>query len=265
VSQLFYFCTLKNRNEIRDLLETKYQQYNTTAFIEKDPVSIPHRFSRKEDIEISGFLAATISWGNRNSILKNASILMDLMDNSPHDFIKGHTARDRKRFNTFVHRTFNGVDCMYFMKALQHIYNHRGGLEGAFSVENGELRDRIIAFRKIFFQLPSPSRTGKHVSDPGKKSSAKRICMFLRWMVRKDGHGVDFGIWRSLSPADLMLPLDVHTGNVGRSLGLLTRKQNDWTAVEEITRQLRTFDPSDPVKYDFALFGMGVNKDLSAL
>jgi len=187
---------------------------------------------------------------------------MMLMDGAPYDFVFNHSPQERKRFQKFVHRTINGTDAMYFMKALQHIYKAHHGMENVFSSGEGSLRERIIRFRNVFFELPHPTRTGKHVSDPGKKSSAKRICMFLRWMIRKDRQGVDFGIWSKIKPADLMLPLDVHTGNIGRKLGLLTRKQNDWLAVEEVTSNLRKFDPRDPVKYDFALFGMGVNKDL---
>lgn len=246
--------------ELKELLEEKYSRYNQPAFVETDPLSIPHHFSRKEDIEIAGFLAATISWGNRKSILKNSAELMRLMGGSPYEFVSGHSSGDLRPLRKFVHRTFNGTDCVFFIRALRHINETYGGLEAAFNLEiNDGLKGRIIGFRRAFFEISHPARTRKHISDPSRKSSAKRICMFLRWMVRSDGHGVDFGIWKSIKPAELMLPLDVHTGRVSRHLGLLKRKQNDWQAVEEVTERLREFDPNDPVKYDFALFGMGVD------
>lgn len=249
--------------DIKELLELKVSQYNNPSFIEFDPVSIPHRYSKCEDIEIAGFLAATISWGNRKAILQHAARMMEAMDDAPADFIRNHTTSERKKLQKVIHRTFNGEDCMAFAKCLQHLYLHCGGLQDAFNLPAAAtLRERILHFRKLFFSTPHPSRTEKHVSDPSKKSSAKRICMFLRWMVRRDKKGVDFGIWQHISPAELCLPLDVHTGNVSRSLGLLQRKQNDWQAVEEVTAKLRELDPLDPVKYDFALFGIGVNKEL---
>lgn len=250
--------------DLNALLDEKAAFYNRPAFIEHDPVSIPHLFSSKEDIEISGLLAATIAWGNRVSILRNAARLMEMMGHAPYEFVMNHSRADTNRLRTFVHRTFNGTDCAYFIAALKNIYERGGGLESAFLCGTDmTLKDRIVHFRRIFFSLRHPARTEKHVSDPSKKSSAKRLCMFLRWMVRRDNAGVDFGIWKNIRPADLMLPLDVHTGNVSRQLGLLTRKQNDWQAVEEVTAALRKFDPDDPVKYDFALFGMGVNKEIA--
>ena len=248
---------------IKDLLEEKVRLYNTAAFVESDPVSIPHLFSKKEDIEVAGLLAATIAWGNRISILRNGRRLMELMGDVPHDYVLNHSKQDLSRLRTYVHRTFNGSDCAYFVTSLKNIYRNHGGLESAFTAAKGaRLKECILHFRDIFFSLPHNARTEKHVSDPSKKSAAKRLCMFLRWMVRSDRKGVDFGIWKSIPSYELMLPLDVHTGNVSRRLGLLKRKQNDWQAVEEITAVLRTFDPVDPVKYDFALFGMGVNQDL---
>lgn len=248
---------------IKAFLDESYLKYNTTSFIENDPISIPHRFSKKEDIEIAGFLTATIAWGNRKSIIYNALKLMTWMDDSPHDFILGHSSRELRRFETFVHRTFNGKDCKFFISSLRNIYLNHGGLEAAFAGAAAPcLQHHIVHFRNLFLELRHLQRTEKHVSNPLQKSSAKRLCMYLRWMVRKDKKGVDFGIWNSISPASLCLPLDVHTGNVGRALGLLQRKQNDWQAVEEITAALRAFDPADPVKYDFALFGLGVDKVL---
>ncbi len=256
----------KNILDIKDFLDESYLKYNNRSFIENDPISIPHQFSKKEDIEIAAFLAATIAWGNRRSIIANATRLMQWMDNTPHDFILNHSKKELKPFEKFVHRTFNGQDCIYFLGALKNIYSKHNGLEAAFknTISSGDqnLKYNIVGFRNLFLETKHLSRSEKHISDPSKKSSAKRLCMFLRWMVRNDKKGVDFGIWKSISPKDLCLPLDVHTGNVSRTLGLLKRTQNDWQAVEEITEILRSFDPKDPVKYDFSLFGIGVNKDL---
>ena len=250
------------KSELKDFLEEKYDKYNRPDFIESDPISIPHQFSKKEDIEIAGFLAATIAWGQRVTIINNANKMMKMMGNNPHDFILSAEQKDFKKFDAFVHRTFNGVDAVYFMKALQNIYKMHGGLEKVFlpSSNNGETTlNAITNFRKIFFSIEHPHRTGKHISNPAENSSAKRLCMYLRWMVRNDKRGVDFGIWKSsLLPSHLMCPLDVHSGNVARKLGLLKRTQNDWKAVEELTASLKKFDSKDPVKYDFALFGLGV-------
>ncbi|MCE3258773.1 MAG: domain containing protein [Bacteroidetes bacterium] len=252
----------KGLNEIKEFLDESYFKYNSKSFIEQDPVSIPHLFSRKEDIEIAGFLAATIAWGNRRSIINNATKLMSLMDHAPGEFIRNYRKSDLKRFESFVHRTFNGKDCVFFIESLRNIYLNHGGLERAFDPKNipdADLKERIINFRSIFLEIKHLPRSDKHISNPAAKSSAKRLCMFLRWMVRKDNKGVDFGIWKTIPMSDLCLPLDVHTGNVSRALGLLKRRQNDWQAVEEITSVLRTFDANDPVKYDFALFGLGVD------
>lgn len=248
------------RKELQEFLDFKVEQYNTAEFIETDPVQIPHLFSRKEDIETAGFLTATISWGNRKSILKNANSLMDLLDHAPYDFVMQHSAADLERLQQFVHRTFNGRDLIYFIRAFRHIYSEYNGPEHIFSNysnDNG-LQTAIHEFKKIFFELPHEIRTEKHVSDPMKNSAAKRINMFLRWMVRNDNNGVDLGIWNSISPAQLSCPLDVHSGNVARKLGLLKRKQNDAKALAELDKHLRKMDPVDPVKYDFALFGLGV-------
>ncbi|MDX1752904.1 MAG: TIGR02757 family protein [Salinimicrobium sediminis] len=248
------------RKELQEFLDFKVEQYNTAEFIETDPVQIPHLFSRKEDIEIAGFLTATISWGNRKSILKNANSLMDLLDHAPYDFVMQHSAADLERLQQFVHRTFNGRDLIYFIRAFRHIYSEYNGPEHIFSnySNDNDLQTAIHEFKKIFFELPHEIRTEKHVSDPMKNSAAKRINMFLRWMVRNDNNGVDLGIWNSISPAQLSCPLDVHSGNVARKLGLLKRKQNDAKALAELDKHLRKMDPVDPVKYDFALFGLGV-------
>lgn len=253
---------MQNKQYIKDFLEEAYLKYNNKAFIENDPICIPHLFSKKEDIEIAGFIAATLAWGNRKSIINNATKLMQWMDYQPHAFILNHTKKELKPFSTFVHRTFNGTDCLFFLSSLQNIYKHHNGLEAAFNANGDDVKENIVQFRKLFLQTNHLTRSEKHISNPEQKSSAKRLCMFLRWMVRDDEFGVDFGIWKSIKPSLLCLPLDVHTGNVSRTLLLLNRKQNDWQAVQEITEVLRQFDPNDPVKYDFSLFGIGVNKDL---
>lgn len=250
--------------ELRDLLEQLYEQYNTPAFIELDPISIPHQFSKKEDIEISAFLTATIAWGQRITILNNAAKLMRMMGNEPYRFTLEATEADIKPFETFVHRTFNGIDAAYFLRALRHSYQHLGGLEAAFSSglkdKDDDVSGAIAGFRSMFLGLPgSPARTKKHVPDIQKGSSAKRINMFLRWMVRKDNNGVDFGLWKAIKPRQLLCPLDLHTGRVARSLGLLTRQQDDFRAVLELTESLRKFDAKDPVRFDIALFGLGAS------
>ncbi len=245
---------------LKAFLDSKVEAYNHPKFIDSDPIQIPHRFTQKEDIEISGFLTATIAWGNRKSIITNATKLMQLLDNAPYDFIINHNSSDLEKLKPFVHRTFNGDDCIQFISSLQHIYRTHGGLENTFAVhaEPQSLQLAISKFKTIFFEIDHLPRTQKHVSDPLKNSAAKRINMFLRWMVRNDSTGVDFGIWKQLSPAQLSCPLDVHSGNVARKLGLLHRKQNDGKALNELDTNLRQFDSIDPVKYDFALFGLGV-------
>jgi len=248
------------KEELKEFLDEKVEKYNRLNFIEHDPISIPHRFTTKEDIEISGFLAATIAWGNRTMILRNANRMMAYLDDSPYDFILNHSESDLERISTVIHRTFNAADFIYFIKALKHIYKTQNGLEGIFNQYRTQdsLQPAIHQFRKMFFELPHDSRTMKHISDPIKGSAAKKINMFLRWMIRKDDRGVDFGLWKSIPPSVLSCPLDVHSGNVARKLGILTRKQNDAKAVSELDITLRKFDIDDPVKYDFALFGLGV-------
>ncbi|MDC6364565.1 MULTISPECIES: TIGR02757 family protein [Flavobacteriaceae] len=249
-----------NQKELKAFLDEKVEQYNHPKFLEDDPLQIPHRFSTKEDIEISGFLTATIAWGNRKSIIKNAATLMELLDQSPYDFVKNHSNDDLEKLSKFVHRTFNGIDLQYFIGSLKNIYQHHDGLEGVFQKyqQATSLQPAISEFKSIFFELPYPKRTAKHVSNPDKGSAAKRINMFLRWMVRDNGTGVDFGIWKTINPSQLSCPLDVHSGNVARKLKLLKRKQNDAKALAELDKNLRKLDASDPVKYDFALFGLGV-------
>jgi uncharacterized protein (TIGR02757 family) len=246
-------------DELKSFLDEKAVLYNRPDFIASDPIQIPHRYSLKEDIEVSGFLTATIAWGNRKAIIASAGKMMALLGDSPYDFVRSATDGELKKLHAFVHRTFNGDDLMTFVLALRHLYEKHGGPEEIFASHKGEesLQNAIHAFRNAFFEIGHLQRTRKHVSDPHANSAAKRINMFLRWMVRRDNAGVDFGIWKSLSPAALSCPLDVHSGNIARKLGLLERKQNDAKALAELDAKLRALDPTDPVKYDFALFGLG--------
>ena len=248
------------KSELKEFLDQKVVLYNNPTFIESDPIQIPHLFSKKEDIEIAGFLTATIAWGNRKMIINNATKFMNLLDNSPHDFILNHQEKELKRFQYFVHRTFNSEDAIQFVKSLQHIYKNHNGLEQSLAIKDrtDNYRTAISNFKALFFEIPHLQRTQKHISDPLKGSAAKRINMYLRWMIRKDNCGVDFGIWKTHNPAHVSCPIDVHSGNVARKLGLLGRKQNDWKAVTELDTSLRFFDKIDPSKYDFALFGLGV-------
>ncbi|OAB78133.1 TIGR02757 family protein [Cochleicola gelatinilyticus] len=245
--------------ELQEFLDEKAALYNQPKFIESDPIQIPHRFEKKEDIEIAGFLVATIAWGNRKSIITNGNRLLDIMGHSPHDFVLHFSEEHTSKLDGFVHRTFNETDLLYFLKALQHIYRNHNGLEAVFSkhATKDSLQPAIHEFKKLFFSLPHLPRSQKHVSDPYKNSAAKRINMFLRWMVRKDTAGVDFGIWDTISPSILSCPLDVHSGTIARKLKLLKRKQNDGKAVTELDLALRSFNAFDPVLYDFALFGLG--------
>ena len=249
-----------NSNELKEFLDEKVILYNNPKFIESDPIQIPHLFSKKEDIEIAAFLTATISWGNRKMIIRNASKMMQLLDNSPYDFVLNHQKKDLESLDGFVHRTFNSIDLQQFITSLKHIYSNHKGLESVLSIENDSVtyKNAIHHLKQVFFEDSHQQRTQKHISDPLKNSAAKRINMFLRWMVRNDNKGVDFGIWKTHNPAHLSCPLDVHSGNVARKLNLLTRKQNDWKALAELDKNLRILDKSDPVKYDFALFGLGV-------
>lgn len=244
--------------ELKDFLDEKVDIYQNPKFIPTDPIQIPHKFIVKEDIEIAGFLAATIAWGNRKSIINNANKMMDLLDNDPYNFVLNHSEDDLKSLNSFVHRTFNGLDFITFIKGLHHIYIEYEGLENVFKkYANAEgLQASIHHFKKHFFEIDHLKRSQKHISDPLKKSAAKRINMFLRWMIRPNNSGVDFGIWQSIPTSLLSCPLDVHSGKIARQLGLLKRKQNDAIAVNELDAFLRKLDPLDPAKYDFALFGL---------
>lgn len=245
--------------ELKDFLDEKVELFNQPTFVETDPIQVPRKFTQKEDIEISAFLTATIAWGNRTAIIKNAERLNSLMGNQPFNFISNASNSEIQQLQKFVHRTFNGTDCIYFIHSLKNIYNNYDGLQSVFEMgfqNEKSVKSALANLFEIFFELPG-ERTRKHISNVQKGSSGKRLNMFLRWMVRNDKNGVDFGIWDGIPASALMLPLDVHTGNVGRKLGILQRKSNDWKAVEEITKTLRKFDPTDPIKYDFALFGLG--------
>ncbi|MDB4239789.1 TIGR02757 family protein [Flavobacteriaceae bacterium] len=248
-----------NNNELKEFLDSKYIKYNQKKFIESDPIQVPHKFTSKEDIEISSFLTATIAWGQRKTIIKNSFKMMDLLDNSPYDYIINSTVKEIDKLN-IKHRTFNEIDFRYFIKQLKYIYINHGNLENIFfdNIENNSLHKSIHVFKSLFFKNNFPLRTTKHISDPYKGSACKRINMFLRWMVRKDSNGVDFGIWNKISPSYLSCPLDVHSGRVARKLGMLKRTQNDHKAVIELDNKLRYLDSNDPVKYDFSLFGLGV-------
>ncbi|MDR0829684.1 MAG: TIGR02757 family protein [Prevotellaceae bacterium] len=267
-------------NSIKQILDKNLQLYNSQEFIKSDPIQIPHRFTKKEDIEIAAFLTSIIAWGNRKMIINNAVRLMNLMKNAPFDFVI-NSVPDYKNFDgenpenlsqnsdwqaikTFVHRTFNGYDCMIFLLSVKRIYVEFGGLEKVFT--DGFNIDKTIFsalkyFREIFLQMPHNKRVERNLSDVQKNSAAKRLNMFLRWLVRQDENGVDFGLWHGIPTSALMLPLDIHAGNTSRQLGILYRTQNDWKAVEEVTAVLRGFCPDDPIKYDFALFGAGVFKE----
>jgi uncharacterized protein (TIGR02757 family) len=258
-----------SHNQIHHLLEQKYCEYNAKLFIETDPISIPHRFSKLQDVEIAAFWTAMLAWGNRTSIINSATKLFALMDNSPHQFILQHQDKDLKRLLGFKHRTFNATDTLYFVEFFKEHYSKHQSLEDGFLIQtkNTDIQKHqntaafLIAFHHHFFSLPdAPHRTKKHISTPERKSTCKRLNMFLRWMVRKDKNGVDFGLWKRIKPAQLLCPLDVHVERVARHLGLIERKQTDWQTVIELTENLKTFDAKDPVKYDFALFGLGVNQ-----
>lgn len=253
----------KNKKELKSFLDHKVALFNEPSFIEADPISIPHRFSKLQDIEISGFWIAMLSWGQRKTILNKAAELMALMDNAPHDFIINHEEKDREKFLGFKHRTFQSLDTLYFLEFFQHYYKNNDSLELAFakhlSPEDEHIGAALSGFHQTFFELENaPHRTRKHVATPDRKSTCKRLNMFLRWMVRKDNKGVDFGLWNNINPSQLLIPYDVHVDRIARKLKLVERKQNDWRTVLELTAHLKEMCPEDPVKYDYALFGMGV-------
>ena len=249
-----------NIPDLKDFLDEKSYQYESLEFIKDDPILVPHSFTKKEDIEISGFITSIISWGNRKSIINSAKKIIEFMDYSPFDFILNHTNKDLYKEKESIHRTFNSTDLNYFIVSLKRVYKDYNGLEDILSdnLNGNDLQKRISTFKEIFFSLDHPTRTRKHLPSPIDGSSAKRFNMFLRWMVRSNEKGVDFGLWNKIDKSELSLPLDVHTGRIARLLGLLKRNTNDSKAVEEINLKLREMDPKDPIKYDFALFGLGV-------
>ncbi|MBK0402522.1 TIGR02757 family protein [Adhaeribacter sp. BT258] len=250
---------------VKALLDNRYLKFDDPAFIPNDPICIPHGFTLKQDVEISGFFASILAWGQRKTIINKCRELMQRFDNRPHDFIKNHRESDLKNLLGFKHRTFNDTDLLYLVYFLQQHYQKNESLETAFTglnpVKNLTQRERLIHFYNYVFSLEeAPHRTRKHISSPAKNSACKRINMYLRWMVRKDEKGVDFGLWQTMKPADLICPCDVHVDRVARKLNLIQRKQTDWQTAEELTVALRLFDPEDPVKYDFALFGLGIEE-----
>lgn len=249
---------------LKAFLDQKVDQYNHPTFIAHDPISVPHQFKLKQDIEIAGFLASVLAWGQRTTIVRKANELMALMDGAPYQFITQHTENDLRRLSDFKHRTFNGTDTLYFVHFLNHHYQQHASLEDAF-FPNGSFTAEIALthFHRSFFSLPeAPPRTRKHISTPERGSACKRLNMFLRWMVRNDGRGVDFGIWNRISPRDLVCPCDLHVERVARHFKLISRKSMGWPTAIELTENLRRLDPEDPVKYDFALFGLGIDGSL---
>ncbi len=251
-------------DDLRDLLERLHDRYNRPEFIDDDPISVPHRFTDPADREVAGFLAATIAWGNRKAIVRSGHRMMRLMDHAPADFVRHASDRELAQLDGYVHRTFNGGDLRDFVLALRRMEQRHGGLGAFFESRyeaTGSMPQALAEFRHEFFAGPHAPRCEKHLSSIAKGAACKRLCMYLRWMVRRDDRGVDFGEWRKIPMSALYLPLDVHTGEVGRALGLLTRRQNDWRAVEEVTAALRAFDPGDPVRFDFALFGVGIDRE----
>jgi uncharacterized protein (TIGR02757 family) len=251
--------------KLKDFLEKKAEEYNRPSFIPHDPISVPHRFSKKQDIEIAAFFASIFAWGARTTIINKTTELMQLMNNAPHQFCLSHGADGLKRLMAFKHRTFNTTDLLYFVHFLNHHYARHDSLESAFSqwmtAGDKNIANALTGFHNYFFSLEdAPQRTKKHIATPARGSTCKRLCMFLRWMVRRDNCGVDFGIWKSISPAQLICPVDLHVARVARSFQLIKRKQTDWLTALELTEHLKNFDKEDPAKYDFALFSLGVTK-----
>ena len=249
--------------DLQEYLDEQVELYNKPSFIEADPISIPHQFSKKQDIEIIGLWVAILAWGQRKTIINSGNRLVELMGGSPHDFILNHKEKDRERFLDFKHRTFQATDTLWFLEFFQQYYRKNDSLENAFSrhlsPDDETVENALRGFHDLFFEDENaPHRTRKHIATPARKSACKRINMYLRWMVRQDKKGVDFGLWKAIKPSQLLMPLDVHVDRVARKFGLLERKQTDWLSVLELTENLRQFDAEDPVKYDFALFGAGV-------
>lgn len=252
------------QDNLKDFLDSKLELYNLSLFIKDDPISIPHRFKKKQDIEVAGFFAALLAWGNRKSIINSCNTLLTLMDNVPYEFCVQHTEKDLKKLSRFKHRTFNDTDLLCLVQFLRLHYSKYKSLETAFSkwMKPGDetVENALAGFHEYVFSDPEyfAERTRKHIATPEKKSACKRLNMFLRWMVRQDDKGVDFGIWKNIRPSQLVCPLDVHVARVARRLNILKRTQNDWQAAAELTAYLRKLDANDPVKYDYALFSLGI-------
>jgi len=247
-----------NKENLKKFLNEKVDQYNQPFFIKDDPISVPHLFSRQQDIEIAGFFAAIFAWGNRTTIIRKSNELMELMNMQPHEFCINHESKDLKRLLNFKHRTFNPTDLLYFIEFFRHHYSNNKSLETAFTKHGETIEEMLNGFHQYFFSMEDvPARTRKHISTPGKNATCKRLNMYLRWMVRNDDRGVDFGIWKNISPAQLICPIDLHVARVARHFNLLKRKQTDWQAALDLTEHLKEFDANDPVKYDFALFALG--------
>ena len=250
--------------ELRAFLDSKVERYNQPEFIPLDPISVPHEFTKKQDIEIAGFMAAVFAWGQRKTIINKSKAFLHLMDNDPHQFVLEHEDADLLRFQDFKHRTFNGTDALYFLQFFRWYYSEHESLETAFipSTKPFDMEAGLIHFFRLFFSFPHhPKRTYKHVPTPARRSACKRLNMFLRWMVRDDDKGVDFGLWRRIKSSQLVCPLDVHVDRVARKLGLIKRRQTDWQTTLELTAVLKKLNPHDPVKYDFALFGLAVEEE----
>ncbi|MFM7857173.1 MAG: TIGR02757 family protein [Flammeovirgaceae bacterium] len=246
---------------LQDFLDAKVAQFNRPTFIERDPISIPHQYKKKQDIEIAALMAAVLAWGQRVTIIHKTKEFLHYMHQSPHDFVINHQAKDLKPFSKFKHRTFNATDALYFIEALKHIYQNHTSLEDVFPVQASDetTQGALIQFHQLFFSLAcAPSRTKKHISTPVRKSACKRLNMFLRWMVRSDEGGVDFGLWKKIKPHQLVCPLDVHVERIAQKLKLMEKQPARWEAAVALTQTLKLLDPHDPVKYDFALFGLGV-------
>lgn len=255
----------RRQQELYELLEEKADAFNHPAFIENDPICIPHSYRKKQDIEITGLLSAVLAWGQRKTIINKCREFFAMMDDAPHDFILHHQEDDLRPFENFRHRTFNGTDALYFIAFLHHFYQQHDSLEAAFTAgltpEATDTEGALVHFHRTFFSLPDfPQRTRKHIATPERKSACKRLNMYLRWMVRHDDRGVDFGLWRNIAPHQLICPCDLHVDRVARRLGLIQRKPTDWQTAVELTENLRQFDPEDPVRYDFALFGLGIEE-----
>ena len=248
-----------NFTHLKDFLDEKVDYYNTPDFIAEDPISVPHGYSKRQDIEIAGLFAAVFAWGLRKTIIKKCHELFELMDNDPHNFILNHSSGDLKLFLKFKHRTFNATDVLYFILWLRWYYKKEDSLETAFIYKDSSMKVALTGFHHLFFSLPeAPHRTRKHVATPERNAACKRLNMYLRWMVRNDDNGVDFGLWKNLKPANLICPCDVHVDRIARKFQMIKRKKTDWSAAIELTENLKKMDSEDPIKYDFALFGLGV-------